>query len=66
VSIEPGSHGTTARPPVRQDRRRERLGGDREIAGSRGTQVVKIFDQAAARTLLGDHDAALLLTASKN
>jgi hypothetical protein len=36
-------------------------GGDREIAGSLGTQVVSIFDQAAARTGLRDHEAALLL-----
>jgi NADPH-dependent 2,4-dienoyl-CoA reductase/sulfur reductase-like enzyme len=34
------------------------LGGNREFAGSLGTQVVKIFDQAAARTGLRDHDAA--------
>jgi NADPH-dependent 2,4-dienoyl-CoA reductase/sulfur reductase-like enzyme len=34
------------------------LGGDREYAGSLGTQVVKIFDQAAARTGLRDHEAA--------
>ena len=34
------------------------LGGDREFAGSLGTQVVKIFDQAAARTGLRDHEAA--------
>ncbi len=33
------------------------LGGDREFAGSLGTQVVKIFDQAAARTGLRDHEA---------
>jgi NADPH-dependent 2,4-dienoyl-CoA reductase/sulfur reductase-like enzyme len=33
-------------------------GGDREFAGSLGTQVVKIFDQAAARTGLRDHEAA--------
>jgi NADPH-dependent 2,4-dienoyl-CoA reductase/sulfur reductase-like enzyme len=33
------------------------LGGHREFAGSLGTQVVKIFDQAAARTGLRDHDA---------
>jgi NADPH-dependent 2,4-dienoyl-CoA reductase/sulfur reductase-like enzyme len=32
-------------------------GGDREFAGSLGTQVVKIFDQAAARTGLRDHEA---------
>jgi NADPH-dependent 2,4-dienoyl-CoA reductase/sulfur reductase-like enzyme len=34
------------------------LGGDRHFAGSLGTQVVKIFDQAAARTGLRDHEAA--------
>jgi NADPH-dependent 2,4-dienoyl-CoA reductase/sulfur reductase-like enzyme len=34
------------------------LGGSREFAGSLGTQVVKIFDQAAARTGLRDHEAA--------
>ena len=34
------------------------LGGIREFAGSLGTQVVKIFDQAAARTGLRDHEAA--------
>jgi NADPH-dependent 2,4-dienoyl-CoA reductase/sulfur reductase-like enzyme len=33
------------------------LGGDREYAGSLGTQVVKIFDHAAARTGLRDHEA---------
>ncbi len=33
------------------------LGGDRRFAGSLGTQVVKIFDQAAARTGLRDHEA---------
>ena len=33
------------------------LGGHREYAGSLGTQVVKIFDQAAARTGLRDHEA---------
>jgi len=33
-------------------------GGYREFAGSLGTQVVKIFDQAAARTGLRDHEAA--------
>jgi NADPH-dependent 2,4-dienoyl-CoA reductase/sulfur reductase-like enzyme len=33
-------------------------GGVREFAGSLGTQVVKIFDQAAARTGLRDHEAA--------
>jgi NADPH-dependent 2,4-dienoyl-CoA reductase/sulfur reductase-like enzyme len=33
-------------------------GGEREFAGSLGTQVVKIFDQAAARTGLRDHEAA--------
>jgi len=34
------------------------LDGHREFAGSLGTQVVKIFDQAAARTALRDHEAA--------
>jgi NADPH-dependent 2,4-dienoyl-CoA reductase/sulfur reductase-like enzyme len=33
------------------------LGGDREFAGSLGTQVVKIFDTVAARTGLRDHEA---------
>jgi NADPH-dependent 2,4-dienoyl-CoA reductase/sulfur reductase-like enzyme len=33
------------------------LGGKREFSGSLGTQVVKIFDQAAARTGLRDHEA---------
>ena len=33
-------------------------GGNREFAGSLGTQVVKIFDHAAARTGLRDHEAA--------
>jgi NADPH-dependent 2,4-dienoyl-CoA reductase/sulfur reductase-like enzyme len=33
------------------------LGGSREFAGSLGTQVVKIFDMAAARTGLRDHEA---------
>ena len=33
------------------------LGGTRLFAGSLGTQVVKIFDQAAARTGLRDHEA---------
>ncbi len=33
------------------------VGGSREFAGSLGTQVVKIFDQAAARTGLRDHEA---------
>jgi NADPH-dependent 2,4-dienoyl-CoA reductase/sulfur reductase-like enzyme len=33
------------------------LGGDREFAGSLGTQVVKIFDHAVARTGLRDHEA---------
>jgi NADPH-dependent 2,4-dienoyl-CoA reductase/sulfur reductase-like enzyme len=35
------------------------VGGTREYAGSLGTQVVKIFDQAAARTGLRDHEAAI-------
>jgi NADPH-dependent 2,4-dienoyl-CoA reductase/sulfur reductase-like enzyme len=34
------------------------IGGNRQFAGSLGTQVVKIFDQAAARTGLRDHEAA--------
>ncbi len=34
------------------------LGGNRQFAGSLGTQVVKIFDQAAARTGLRDLEAA--------
>jgi NADPH-dependent 2,4-dienoyl-CoA reductase/sulfur reductase-like enzyme len=34
------------------------LGGNRRFAGSLGTQVVKIFDQAAARVGLRDHEAA--------
>ena len=34
------------------------LGGNREFAGSLGTQVVKIFDQVAARTGLRDIEAA--------
>ena len=34
------------------------LGGNRQFAGSLGTQVVKIFDKAAARTGLRDHEAA--------
>jgi NADPH-dependent 2,4-dienoyl-CoA reductase/sulfur reductase-like enzyme len=33
------------------------IGGDREFAGSLGTQVVKIFDTVAARTGLRDHEA---------
>jgi NADPH-dependent 2,4-dienoyl-CoA reductase/sulfur reductase-like enzyme len=33
------------------------IGGSREFAGSLGTQVVKIFDMAAARTGLRDHEA---------
>jgi NADPH-dependent 2,4-dienoyl-CoA reductase/sulfur reductase-like enzyme len=33
------------------------LGGNREFAGSLGTQVVKVFDMAAARTGLRDHEA---------
>ena len=34
------------------------LGGNRQFAGSLGTQVVKVFDQAAARTGLRDHEAS--------
>ena len=33
------------------------LGGNRQFAGSLGTQVVKVFEQAAARTGLRDHEA---------
>ncbi len=33
------------------------LGGDRQFAGSLGTQVVKVFEQAAASTGLRDHEA---------
>ena len=33
------------------------LGGSREFGGSLGTQVVKVFDQVAARTGLRDHEA---------
>jgi NADPH-dependent 2,4-dienoyl-CoA reductase/sulfur reductase-like enzyme len=33
------------------------LGGHRDFAGSLGTQVVKIFDMAASRTGLRDHEA---------
>ncbi len=33
------------------------IGGDREFAGSLGTQVVKIFDMVASRTGLRDHEA---------
>ncbi len=33
------------------------VGGDREFAGSLGTQVVKVFDTVAARTGLRDHEA---------
>ncbi len=33
------------------------LGGNRKFAGSLGTQVVKIFDHAVARTGLRDHEA---------
>ncbi len=34
-------------------------GGDRTFAGSLGTQVVKVFDHAVARTGLRDHEAKL-------
>jgi NADPH-dependent 2,4-dienoyl-CoA reductase/sulfur reductase-like enzyme len=34
------------------------VGGDREFAGSLGTQVVKVFELAVARTGLCDHEAA--------
>ncbi len=33
------------------------IGGDREFAGSLGTQVVKIFEHAVSRTGLRDHEA---------
>jgi NADPH-dependent 2,4-dienoyl-CoA reductase/sulfur reductase-like enzyme len=33
------------------------LGGDRAFAGSIGTQIVKVFDHAVARTGLRDHEA---------
>lgn len=33
------------------------LGGSREFAGSLGTQVVKVFEKAVARTGLRDHEA---------
>jgi hypothetical protein len=42
--------GTTAR--------RTGTGGHRLFAGSPGTRVVSIFDQAAARTGMRDHEAA--------
>ena len=45
------------RAQARPRRRRERLGGHREFAGSLGTQVVKVFDLVAARTGLRDHEA---------
>jgi NADPH-dependent 2,4-dienoyl-CoA reductase/sulfur reductase-like enzyme len=34
------------------------VGGSRQVAGSLGTQVVKIFDMVAARTGVRDHEAA--------
>ena len=34
------------------------VGGSREFSGSLGTQVVKVFDQVAARTGLRQHEAA--------
>jgi NADPH-dependent 2,4-dienoyl-CoA reductase/sulfur reductase-like enzyme len=34
------------------------VGGDREFAGSLGTQVVKVFELAVARTGLRDHELA--------
>ena len=34
------------------------VGGHRKFAGSLGTQVVKVFDMAAARTGLRDHEAS--------
>jgi NADPH-dependent 2,4-dienoyl-CoA reductase/sulfur reductase-like enzyme len=34
------------------------IGGDRSFAGSLGTQVVKVFEMAAARSGLRDHEAA--------
>jgi NADPH-dependent 2,4-dienoyl-CoA reductase/sulfur reductase-like enzyme len=47
--------GTTARKQGRVAGENA-LGGNREFAGSLGTQVVKIFDRAA-RTRLRDHEA---------
>ena len=35
------------------------VGGSREFQGSLGTQVVKVFEMAAARTGLRDHEAAV-------
>jgi len=35
------------------------IGGDREFAGSLGTQVVKIFEHAISRTGLRDHEAVV-------
>ena len=46
------------RPPQSRGAWRENaLGGTREFAGSLGTQVVKNFDMAAARTGIRDHEA---------
>jgi NADPH-dependent 2,4-dienoyl-CoA reductase/sulfur reductase-like enzyme len=59
VSSEPGSHGTTAHKQGRSAGENT-LGDDREIARSIGTQVVNIFDQAAARIGFRDDEAALL------
>ena len=43
------------------------LGGNREFAGSLGTQVVKVFDMVAARTGLREHEAmAERVTISRN
>jgi len=50
--------GTTAHKQGRVAGENAALGGNRQFAGSLGTQVVKIFDQAAARTGLRDHEAA--------
>jgi NADPH-dependent 2,4-dienoyl-CoA reductase/sulfur reductase-like enzyme len=36
------------------------LGGNRDFAGSLGTQVVKVFDMAASRTGLRDHEAVAM------
>jgi NADPH-dependent 2,4-dienoyl-CoA reductase/sulfur reductase-like enzyme len=49
--------GTTAHKQGRVAGENAALGGNRLFAGSLGTQVVKIFDQAAARTGLRDHEA---------
>jgi NADPH-dependent 2,4-dienoyl-CoA reductase/sulfur reductase-like enzyme len=46
------------RPQAGPHRRRDRCGRRREFAGSLGTQVVKVFDLAVARTGLRDQEAA--------